>query len=58
MDREYASMHEDIEILNKTFSCMTINEVWEIVDRTPDLAFKRNLQIRLMGNFDLQYGGL
>ena len=45
-----------IEILNKTFSCMTINEFWEIVDRTPDLAFKRNLQIRLMGNFGLQYG--
>ena len=53
---EYASMHQDIEILNKTFSCMTINEFWEIVDRTPDLAFKRNLQIRLMGNFGLQYG--
>ena len=52
---EYASMHQDTEILNKTFSCMTINEFWEIVDRTPDLAFKRNLQIRLMGNFGLQY---
>ena len=44
-------MHQDIEILDKTFSCMTNNEFWEIVDRIPDLAFKRNLQIRLMGNF-------
>ena len=35
---------------------MTNNEFWEIVDRTPDLAFKRNLQIRLMGNFGLQDG--
>ena len=35
---------------------MTINEFWEIVDRTPDLVFKRNLQIPLMGNFGLQYG--
>ena len=49
-------MHQDIEILNKTFSCMTNNEFWEIVDRTPYLAFKRNLQIQLMGNFGLQYG--
>ena len=49
-------MHQDIEILDKTFSCMTNNEFWEIVDRIPDLAFKRNLQIRLMGNFGLQYG--
>ena len=47
---EYASVHQDIEILDKTFSCMTNNEFWEIVDRIPDLAFKRNLQIRLMGN--------
>ena len=39
-------MHQDIEILDKTFSCMTNNEFWEIVDRIPDLAFKRNLQIR------------
>ena len=53
---EYASVHQDIEILNKTFSCMTNNEFWEIVDRIPDLAFKRNLQIQLMGNFGLQYG--
>ena len=29
---------------------------WEIVDKSPDLGFKRNLQIRLMGNFGLQYG--
>ena len=43
---EYASEHQDIEILNKTFSCMTNNEFWEIVDRIPELAFKRNLQIR------------
>ena len=35
---------------------MTNNEFWEIVDRVPDLAFKTNLQIRLMGNFGLQYG--
>ena len=49
-------MHQDIEILDKTFSCMTNNEFWELVDRIPDLAFKRNLQIRLMGNFGLQYG--
>ena len=35
---------------------MTNNEFWEIVDRIPDLAFKRNLQIWLMGNFGLQYG--
>ena len=55
---EYASVHQDIEILNKTFSCMTNNEFWETVDRIPDLAFKRNLQIRLMGNFGLQYGAL
>ena len=41
---------------NKTFSYMTNNEFWEIVDRIPDLAFKRNLQIRLLGNFGLQYG--
>ena len=34
---------------------MINNEFWEIVDRIPDLAFKRNLQIRLMGNFGLQY---
>ena len=53
---EYASVHQDIEILYKTFSGMTNNEFWEIVDRIPDLAFKRNLQIRLMGNFGLQYG--
>ena len=53
---EYASVHQDIEILDKTFSCMTNNEFCEIVDRIPDLAFKRNLQIRLMGNFGLQYG--
>ena len=53
---EYASMHQDIEILNKTFSCMANNEFWEIVDRVPDLAFKRILQIRLMGNLGLQYG--
>ena len=53
---EYASKHQDIEILNKTFSCMTNNGFGEIVDRIPDLAFKRNLQIRLMGNFGLQYG--
>ena len=38
----------------KTFQCMTNHEFWEIVDRTPDLAFKKNLQIRLMGNFGLQ----
>ena len=54
--REYASVHQDIEILNKIFSWMTNNEFWEIVDGIPDLAFKRNLQIRLMGNVDLQYG--
>ena len=48
---EYASVNQDIEILNKTFSCMTNNEFWEIVNRIPDLAFKRNLQMRLMGNF-------
>ena len=53
---EYASVHQDIAILDKTFSRMTNNEFWEIVDRIPDLAFKRNLQIRLMGNFGLQYG--
>ena len=53
---EYASVHQDIEILDKTFSCMANNEFWEIVYRIPDLAFKRNLQIRLMGNFGLQYG--
>ena len=53
---EYASVHQDIEILDKTFSCMTNNEFWEIVDRISDLAFKRNLQMRLMGNFGLQYG--
>ena len=35
---------------------MTNNEFWEIVDKTPDLVFKRNLQIRLMGNYSLQYG--
>ena len=53
---KYAFMHPDIEILNKTFSCMTNNEFWQIVDRIPDPAFKRNLQMRLMGNFGLQYG--
>ena len=53
---EYTSVHQDLEILDKTFSCMTNNEFWEIVDRIPDLAFKRNLQIQLMGNFGLQYG--
>ena len=53
---EYAFVHQDIEILDKTFSCMTSNEFWEIVDRIPDLAFKRNVQILLMGNFSLQYG--
>ena len=53
---EYASVHQDIEILNKTFSCMTSNEFWEIVDRIPDQVFKRNLQIRLMFSFGLQYG--
>ena len=37
---------------------MTNNEFREIVDRIPDLSFKRNLQIRLMGNFGLQYGAL
>ena len=41
---------------NKTFLCMTNNQFWEIVDRIPDLASKRNLQILLMGNFGLQYG--
>ena len=30
---------------------MTNNEIWEIVARTPDLPFKRNLQKRLTGNF-------
>ena len=35
---------------------MTNNEFWEIVDRIPDLAFRRNLQIQLMGNFGSQYG--
>ena len=35
---------------------MRNNEFWEIVDRIPDLAFKRNLQIRLMDRFGLQYG--
>ena len=59
---EYASVHQDIEILHKTFSCVTNNEFWEIVDRIPDLAFKRTLQIRLMGNFGLRgslgYGSL
>ena len=53
---EYASVHQDIEILNKTFSCMTNSEFWEIVDRISDRAFKRSLQIRLMGNSGLQYG--
>ena len=43
----YASVHQNIEILNKTFSCMANNELLEIVDRIPDLAFKRNFQIRL-----------
>ena len=38
---EYASVHQDIEILNKTFSCTSNNTLWEIVDRTPDLAFKK-----------------
>ena len=52
---EYASVHQDIEILNRTFSCMTNNEFWEIVDRIPDPAFKKNLQIRLLGNFGLTY---
>ena len=58
MHGQSISVHQDIEILNKTFSCMTNNEFWETVDRIPDLAFKRNLQIRLMGNFGLQYGAL
>ena len=40
---EYASVHQDIEILNETFSCITNDEFWEIADRIPDLAFKRNL---------------
>ena len=53
---KYASVNQDIEILNKTFSCMTNNEFGEIVARIPDLAFKRNLQI--MGNFGLQYRAL
>ena len=53
---EYSSVHQDIEILDKTFSSMTNNEFLEIVDKIPDLAFKRNLQIWLMGNFGLQYG--
>ena len=35
---------------------MTNNEFWEIVDKIPDLAFERNLQIRLMGSFGLQCG--
>ena len=35
---------------------MRNNEFWEIVDRIPDLAFKRDLQIRLMVTFGLQYG--
>ena len=43
---EYASVHQDVKILNKTFSCMANNEFWKIVARIPDLAFKRNLQIR------------
>ena len=51
---EYASVHEDIEVLNKTFSCMINNEFWETVDRIPDLTFKRNLQIRPMATFGLQ----
>ena len=50
---EYASVCQDIEILNTTFSCMTNNEFWEI----PDLAFQRNLQIWLMGKFGLQKSG-
>ena len=53
---EYSSVHRDIEILNKTFSCMTNYEFWKIIDTIPDLAFKRNLQIRLMCHFGLQYG--
>ena len=48
--KEYAFVHQGIELLNKTFSCMTNNEFWEIVDRTLDLAFKRNLQIWLKPN--------
>ena len=41
---EYASLYQDIELLKKkAFSCMATNEFWEIVDRTPDLAFNRNL---------------
>ena len=54
---EYASVHQDVETLDKTFSCMANNEFWEIVDRIPDLAFKRNLQIRLTGQFWLTIRG-
>ena len=35
---EYASVHQDIELLDKAFSCMTNNEFSEIVDRTPEPA--------------------
>ena len=35
---------------------MTNNEFWKIADRAPDLAFKRNVQTRPIGNFGSQYG--
>ena len=38
---KYGSVHQDIEILNKIFSCMTNNQFRKIVDRTSDLAFKK-----------------
>ena len=57
---DYASKHRDTELFDKTrdktFSCTTNNEFRKIFDRTPDPAFKTNLQIRLMDNFGLQYG--
>ena len=49
-------MHQDIEIFNETFSCMTNDKFWEIANGIPDLVFNRNLWIWLMGNFGLQYG--
>ena len=40
--------------VNKTFSCMKNNDFGKLLIEF--LTFKRNLQIRLMGNFGLQYG--
>ena len=54
---EYASMHQDIEILDKTFSCTTKTEFWESVDRIPDLAFKKEFANTANGQFWLTIRG-